>query len=222
MEYSSENIDEEILILQNKLENAKKKKMIREFMKKNIIELREFEILKIQKEKEKLKLQLTNLEIKEQQINSGLNDDILINQEIEKQEIILTSNNQISINQEIKKIPNITNIIKNQTYERFKNNKKMRPNLCDIFNTNTLLRFRVGNGHEIEFLVETGKMIYNNKDFSTLASVITEIKETDNITKSRQFNAYDFVDYWDKKQNCFINSSSIFIKEYLEMNGKLN
>lgn len=65
-------------------------------------------------------------------------------------------------------------------------------------------------------------MFFNEKKFTTLSSVITEIKLVEDLTKSRQYNAYDFTEWFCKKEDKFKPTSPYFTVEELEKKGKLN
>jgi hypothetical protein len=213
-----EEEEDEVEKLERQLAKAKKEKAIKNATK-NITNLRESEVSKVEEERQQLIAQLNALSEKQSQILSGLYDEDLIQAELKKSQTITSVKLNTDTNTKIKKI-----VSEEDQAPRVRDTSKARarPNLSEIFNTDTLIKFKVGSHHTLIYEVEQGGMFFNEKKFTTLSSVITEIKLVEDLTKSRQYNAYDFTEWFCKKEDKFKPTSPYFTVEELEKKGKLN
>jgi predicted RNase H-like nuclease (RuvC/YqgF family) len=224
-EVNNKEEDEEAKLLA-RLAEVRQEKAIKDATK-NIKKLRSSMVLKVETEKEQLRAQVRQLEIeietlneKKLQILSGLYDEDLIQSELRE-----TQNTQfvnLTTPSSIKTIK--INESKEDEIPRVRdtNKARTRPNLNEIFNTDTEIKFKIGKNHHT-LTYENGRgILLNDKRFTTLASVITELKELEGITKTRQYNAYDFTEWFSKKEGKFLPTSPYFTTEVLEKNGKLN
>jgi hypothetical protein len=200
-ENKEENKEDEVAKFEYQSEETKQEKLIK-YATENLDKLRE---------------QIRELDKKESQILSRHCDENLINSELNEQK-------KPDINLTI--IPRVKSIKiaepKEDKTQRVRDTSKIRPNLQELFNTDTEIKFKIGKTPYI-LNYEVGKgMLLNNKRFTTLASVITEIKKIEQITKTRQYNAYDFTEWFSKKDGKFLPTSPYFTIEILEQNRKLN
>lgn len=100
--------------------------------------------------------------------------------------------------------------------------KIVRIHPWELFNTNTVIKFNIMNGHMATIDVINKEITFRNTNFTSLSSIITSIKYIENINPNSQFCAYNFVDWYDKKTKTWISASDTFTKDFLEKNGKQN
>lgn len=95
-------------------------------------------------------------------------------------------------------------------------------NPWELFNTNTKIKIMIGNNHHAIIDVINKKIIFRNRNFTSLENIIELIKQIENINPKRKYNPYNFVDWYNINTNLWISASNTFTRDFLEKNGKQN
>lgn len=88
-----------------------------------------------------------------------------------------------------------------------------------LFNTNTMIQI-VKYVATID--VTNEKIIFKNTNFTSLGSVITFIKNTEEINPNTNVYTYESVYWYNKQTKTWISASNTFTRDFLEKNGKQN
>jgi hypothetical protein len=205
-------------------------------LKNEIINLKQ-EIININKEKDEeidiLKQEIINInKEKDEEINILKQELVRSRQELEQLKIF-NLNQKEQNNSQDREIDNCNykqcsevNDTKMSTGELI-SDKRLKQNMnrikpWELFNTDTLLKFTVGQSYFGTVNVENKNIIFHDKSYSTLASIIEEIKRMNSLNPNRQFCAYHFVEWFDRKNNLWISAKKTFTRDFLEKNGKQN
>jgi hypothetical protein len=92
----------------------------------------------------------------------------------------------------------------------------------ELFNTNTKIKIMIGNNYGAIIDVTNKKIIFRNRNFTSLANIIELIKQIENINPKRKYNPYNFVDWYNEKTKIWTSASYTFTKKFLKENGKQN
>ena len=92
----------------------------------------------------------------------------------------------------------------------------------ELFNSNTKIKIMIGNNHNAMIDVTNKKIIFRNRNFTSLANIIELIKQIENMNPKRKYEPYNFVDWYNEKTKIWTSISNTFTKDFLEKNGKQN
>jgi hypothetical protein len=95
----------------------------------------------------------------------------------------------------------------------------------ELFNTDTMIR--IVNAIDVTKYVAAidvanEKIIFKNTNFASLGSVITFIKNTEEINPNTNVYTYESVYWYNKQTKRWVSASNTFTRDFLEKNGKQN